>query len=485
MAWERHENNIYDKITHWFEVIGEVLQDPAILAENVYNIDETGVMLYMLGSIKVLISKDDPRDYRGAGVKRTMVTAIEYISANGRSLLLMIIWPAITHRSNWTTFPTPGWHYACSESGYTDSKISLEWLKRVFDPQTREQANQKPRVLICDGFGTHETLEALEFCFENNILLCRLPSHTSHKLQPCDVGVFAPLKAAYRDEAERLFQGGANIVGKQHFTSLYSPAREKAFTKRNITAAWAACGLFPFNPDRVLRVTPKPPAQSTVPRADEIRVGSCRQDEVPQTPVTPMTPVSVEGLASLHNLIKQDAHTLNGTSIQRLERHVQKLANAAQISFAERALLHDQNQMLTRMNNEAKIRRSTKAVVLGQGQGRVMSFEDIEAARAARAVKDAIKGKGKRGRKRKSAALEADELEPVELEPEANSEPEADSEPEPEPEVARAAKETIKGRRKRGRKRKIAAQEADEAEPEVARLMYTPVPWRAPVARMI
>jgi hypothetical protein len=48
--------------------------------------------------------------------------------------------------------------------------------------------------------------------------------------------VFAPLKAAYRDEAKRLFQGGINIVGKQHFTSLYSPIREKAFTKRNITA---------------------------------------------------------------------------------------------------------------------------------------------------------------------------------------------------------------------------------------------------------
>jgi hypothetical protein len=86
--------------------------------------------------------------------------------------------------------------------------------------------------------------------------------------------VFAPLKAAYRDEAKRLFQGGANTVGKQHFTFLYSPAREKAFTKRNIMAVWAAYGLFPFNPNRVLRVTPKPPAQLTIPRADEMRVGS-------------------------------------------------------------------------------------------------------------------------------------------------------------------------------------------------------------------
>ena len=53
--------------------------------------DETGVMLCMLGSIKVLISKDDLRDYRGASVKRTIVTAIKYISANGKSLLLIII----------------------------------------------------------------------------------------------------------------------------------------------------------------------------------------------------------------------------------------------------------------------------------------------------------------------------------------------------------------------------------------------------------
>ena len=350
MDWKRHENNIYDKIIYWFKVIENVLQDPAILPENVYNMDETGVMLCMLGSVKVLISKDDPRDYRGAGVKRTMVTAIECISANGRSLLPMIIWPATTHRSNWTTFSTPGWHYACSESGYTDSKISLEWLKRVFDPQTKEQAKQIPRVLICDGFGTHETLEFLEFCFESNIILCRLPSHTSHKLQPCDVGVFAPLKGFYRDEVDRLFRGGANTVGKDHFTSLYSPAREKAFTKRNIIAAWAACGLFPFNPDRVLRKTPKPPAQLTVPRADEIEVGNCLQDELPQTPVTP---VSAESFMSLHNLIKQDAHVLNEMSIPRLQRHVDKLANAGQTSLAYCAILKEEIQLLTKMNNEA------------------------------------------------------------------------------------------------------------------------------------
>jgi hypothetical protein len=72
-------------------VIRKILRDPTILVENVYNIDETRVMLSMLGSVKVLIGKDDRRNYRGARVKRTTVTAIECISANGRYLDPMII----------------------------------------------------------------------------------------------------------------------------------------------------------------------------------------------------------------------------------------------------------------------------------------------------------------------------------------------------------------------------------------------------------
>ena len=444
--WKRHENNMYVKITHWFEVIDRVIQDPAILRENVYNMDETGVMLSMLGSVKVLVGKDGLRNYRGAGVKRTMVTAIECVSADGRSLPPLIIWPASTHRSNWTMYSTPGWHYAHSENGYNDSKISLEWLTRVFDPQTNGIANQRPRVLICDGFGTHETLEVLEFCFENNILLCRLPSHTSHKLQPCDVGVFAPLKTAYRDEVERLYQGGLDTIGKEHFTSLYKPARKRTITKRNIMAGWAATGLFPFNPERVLRHTPKPPAELTVPSANEVM--SCPQDQVPQTPITPVTPVTIEALTSLHNLIEQELDEQSKDSIQR---HVQKLASAAKISFAKQTLFQDQNRLLSKMNKEAKVRRSTRSVVLGKAK--VMSYEDLEEARAKRAAKEkATAGKVKRGPKRKSPTPES------KLEAQAGS-PEVMTNPS-------VPKDKVAG--------------MGEVEP--AKTLEAP--WRAPVARM-
>lgn len=274
----------------------------------------------------------------------------------------------------------------------------------MFDPQTRERANGKLRLLICDGFGTHETLEILEHCFTNNIRLCRLPSHTSHKLQPCDIAVFSPLKAAYPDEVERLDRGGVNTIGKQHFTSLYSPARAAAFTTRNIIAGWSKSGLTPLNPQRVLKDMEKPLTE--VPEACRewtlVPHGPLQGNPVlPTAPVTPVTPVTAEAFTSLHDLIlERDAHALDGTERHSLQRHLQKLTKAATTSSARGALQQERIQFLLDINNEAKVRRSTKSLVLGKA--RVMSFEDLEAARAKRAEKEASKAaKNKRGGKRK------------------------------------------------------------------------------------
>ena len=454
LDWNRHEKNIYPKTTHWFEVIKKVIQDESVSAENVYNMDETRVMLSMLGSVKVLVRTNDTRDYRGARVKRKMVTAIECISGDGRYLKPMIIWPATTHRSNWTTYPTPGWYYACSESGYTDSTISLEWLKRVFDPQTKERADCSPRVLISDVFATHETLEILEYCFANNIILCRLPSHTSQKLQPCDIAVFSPLKAAYRDNVERLERGDVNTIGKEHFISLYCPARERAFTKRSILAGWSKAGLFPFNPDRVLRALPNPandPAKVDVASA-ELAVHAAPLS----TPITPATPVSTEAFISLQNLlIKQDAHSLDAKTKQNFQRHLQKLVKAAQTFLAKNALQQDQIQFLLTINNEAKVRPSTMSIVLGKAK--VMSYEDLTEARAKRAEKEAAKidkneNKRKRGQEQGGEAPDAGTS---------------------RPKVARSSEEP-----------KTAIATGTVVETQVARDVTMPEQGRAPVARM-
>jgi len=246
--------------------------------------------------------------------------------------------------------------------------------------------------------------------------------------------VFAPLKLAYRERVERLEREGVNTIDKEHFTSLYSPARETAFTSKNIKVDFAASGLVPFHLDRVLRDISKPLAELIISKVDEVKVGPRSTDEILRTPVTP---VSAETLRSLQNLIiKQDARALDETSKQSLQRHVQKLANATQMSLAKGALQQDQIRFLITINDEAKVRRSTKSVVLGKAK--VMSYEDLVAKRAKREAKeqDKAKGKRKRGRKRKSSE-------------EANA-----------PEPARMSEAQV---------------EEDEIAPE---------PWRAPVARM-
>jgi hypothetical protein len=397
--WERHDRNIYNKVVEWFAVIGKELASPVILAENTYNMDETGVLLSVLNSLKVLVGRHELKTYRGAGVKRTLITAIECISADGRYLNPLIIWPAATHRSTWTTHPTPGWHYGHSDSGYTDTAISLHWIRRVFDPLTKERANGKPRILINDGFGTHESLELMEFCFENNIILCRLPSHTSHKLQPCDVGVFGSLKIAYREEVERLYRGGANMIGKQHFTLLYDRARRKALNSRNIISGWSKSGLRPFNPDRVLKEIQKPEEVKVVKSTDDATLYHLETLETPETPKT------FENLASLRKNVEMSLRSQEVDTYTKLS--IQKIADAAENAFTERAILLDENLLLFEQNNEKTVRTSVKATVVGTAK--VMSYEDIVKARQKRDMKDAetvaIRGRRTKGHGAPSKAI--------------------------------------------------------------------------------
>lgn len=302
---------------------------------------------------------------------------------------LLIIWPAATRRSSWTTHPTPDWHFAHSKSGYTDSVISLYWIQHVFDPHTKALAGDKPRLLISDGFGTHESLEIMKFCLLNRIVLCRLPSPTSHKLQPCDVGVFSSLKTAYREHTESLERGGANIIGKQHFTYLYSRARDQAFNYRNILSGWSKTGLRPFNPERFLRDIQKPLAED-VPTSDTLLAVA---NDLPDTPVSPRK------LALLRSEVEMDAHQMNEGCRLRL----QKILNATERAFAERSLLLQQNHDLYEQNNEKKSRQRTKSTVAGKAK--VMTFEDIAVAKRKREEKEAA-----REAKRRNKWAEASEM---------------------------------------------------------------------------
>jgi hypothetical protein len=181
-------------------------------------------------------------------------------------------------------------------------------------------------------------------------------------------------------------------------------------------------------------------------------------------------------------IIQRDACALDETSKQNLARHLQKFVKAVQTYSAEVILKDDQIQLLTSINNEAKVRRSTRSLVLGKAK--VMSYEDLEEARAKRVERDAAqaaKGKGrggrkpeaeeatadkaKRGRKRKIAVLEA----------EADAETDAEA-LEPNAEVARMINAPAPA--------SARASVVQMSGTQVAEDEIVPEPWRAPVARM-
>ena len=169
------------------------------------------------------------------------------------------------------------------------------------------------------------------------------------------------------------------MIGKQHFTLLYDRARRKALSARNILSGWSNAGLRPLNPDRVLK-----DIQRTEVHADPMTIETERRNDVLQPQLE--TPTTSESLMSLRRQIDESiaqGRELDGSC----KFHIQKLANAAENAFADRAILLDENLLLFEQNNEKTTRKSIKATVVGSA--RVMSYEDIVEAQRQRDIKEA------------------------------------------------------------------------------------------------
>jgi hypothetical protein len=63
--------------------------------------------------------------------------------------------------------------------GWTNNKLGLAWLKR-FHQATKTKARRSWRLLICDGHGSHMTMEFLAYAVQKRILIMVFPSHSTH-----------------------------------------------------------------------------------------------------------------------------------------------------------------------------------------------------------------------------------------------------------------------------------------------------------------
>jgi len=88
-----------------------------------------------------------------------------------------------------------------------------------------------------------------ELALVNNIHLFCLPPHTTHRLQPLDVGVFGPLQNAWQKECQEVLAKTGKEVVLKNIVRVYMDVRQKAFKKETIFAAWRKAGIRLLNPN--------------------------------------------------------------------------------------------------------------------------------------------------------------------------------------------------------------------------------------------
>ena len=174
------------------------------------------------------------------------------------------------------------------------------------------------------------------------MLVAVYPPHSTHRLQPLDVGLFAPLGIYYSQELDKFIHQSQGIcsVTKRDFFRLFWGAYVKAFTQSNIDSAWRKTGLHPIDPSVVLSIfnrqldqhqtEPRPPSSS----------GSSN--------------LSASEWRKIKSLVKE-------AMSEQDERQVQKLTNTILAITTENAILKAQNTgYVAALNNEKQRRKRGK-----------------------------------------------------------------------------------------------------------------------------
>ena len=233
-----------------------------------YNFDETGFMMEVAATSKVVTTSDTVG--RATVVQpgnREWVTTIECVNASGWYLPPFMILAGKLHQARWYQSLPRDWTVAFSDNRWTIDELGLEWVKH-FNRNTETCTVGAWRLLILDGYRSHATPEFDQFCADNKIITLCIPPHTSHLLRPLDVGCFSPLKTLYGHEVAELARQSVYHVDKLNFLWIYQNIRTRTLSDTSIKAGFQATGLVPFSPERVLSSltvirTPSPPQTDT------------------------------------------------------------------------------------------------------------------------------------------------------------------------------------------------------------------------------
>jgi hypothetical protein len=382
-------------IRSWFELVEQTKAKYGILDEDVYNFDEAG---FMMGKITTqLVVTGSERRGRPKAIQpgnREWTTVIQGINAAGWAIPPFIIFAGQHHLSAWYEEDIPrDWAIAVSDNGWTNNELGVEWLKH-FIKHTNGKVVGARRLLILDGHESHHSLEFQELCKENNIFTLCMPPHSSHLLQPLDVGCFSPLKRAYSREIEALIRHHINHITKLEFLPSFKAAFQQSFTSANICSAFRGAGLVPLQPDVVLS---KLDVQLRTPTPDALleAVWEAR------------TPSNVRELEAQSTLIHDRVRRHKSSSPASIIQAIGQLKKGAEVMMLSAELMRDRIANLERANEAASRRRQRKKKriqkrgTLTKGEG-----EDILAQKEAdqQIEREQRQGGGQSGRSRQALA---------------------------------------------------------------------------------
>ena len=176
---------------------------------------------------------------------RDQITLLVCIYADGEYLPPSIIYSATTGnlQTSWLDDFDPDEHtvyFTSSEKGWTNDHLGFKWLEQ-FNRHTKAKARQGRdwRVLWTDGHGSHLSIEFLSWLIEHRIHIAVYPSHSTHRLQPLNIGLFSPLALYYSISLSNFITSTRDYipVSKREFFTLFQLTFQKAFSKENINSA--------------------------------------------------------------------------------------------------------------------------------------------------------------------------------------------------------------------------------------------------------
>jgi hypothetical protein len=264
MDADRHNADSYAKYELYFNLLQQKITQYKVDAEHTYNMDEKGFMIGVTSRTKHVFSK---RMWEKKEVKaslqdgnRAWVTLIACVCGDGSALPPGLLYESAnnTIQSRWVEEIKAEVHsvlVSSSPTGWTNNEIGLAWLRQVFDRFSKQKARRKYRLLILDGHGSHVTMDFINYCDQNKILLAVLPPHSTHTLQPLDKVIFKPLSSAYSKELTTYLHSGQglSVVKKSDFFHLFWKAWTSTFTEGLILRSFEATGISPLQPNVILQ----------------------------------------------------------------------------------------------------------------------------------------------------------------------------------------------------------------------------------------